>query len=317
VSLCLGVDIGGTKIAAGVVDPAGAIVARTRRDTPADPGELYAQVIDAIEELSAAHPVTAVGLGVAGWIDAARATVQFAPHLPWRNDNVRDHVAAAVGRPVVVENDANAAAWAEYRFGVAATLSGVAPGMIMVTVGTGIGAGIILNDSLVRGAHGVAAELGHIRAVPDGIECRCGRRGCLEQYASGRALVRIAQQRATVEPQRAAHLLALAGGEPTAITGPMVTTAANAGDPVARDAFVDIGTALGIALADLVQVLDPAVLVVGGGVIDAGELLMTPIRAAYGSGFGQRGNFPTAAVVAARLGNDAGIVGAADLARHG
>jgi glucokinase len=333
--LAIGVDIGGTKIAGGVVDAQGRVVVRTYGDTPADDTSRTRRVvIDMIRELTASHPVVAVGVGAAGWVDEAGATVRYSPNLAWRDEPLRDVVAAAVPVPVLVANDGNAAAWAEYRFGAGrrAAYPGsddfMAPGsvafdslaldpMVLVTVGTGVGGGVVIGGQLVRGAHGMAGELGHIRAVPDGLACGCGRRGCLEQYASGRALVRLARTGAAHAPQDAGGLLALAGGEPEAITGPLVTTAARAGDKVAGAAFDEVGRWLGAGLADLVQILDPSLVVIGGGVADAGELLLAPTRQAYAAALAERGTFPVAPVQVAQLGGDAGMIGAADLARRG
>jgi glucokinase len=267
-----------------------------------------------IQELLVAYPVDAVGVGAAGWIDAARSTVLFAPNLAWRNENLRDEVSRYVkGLPVVVENDANAAAWAEFRFGAARTAS---ESMALYTVGTGIGGGIILGGALVRGAHGIAAEPGHVRVVPEGHPCGCGRRGCLEQYASGSALVRFAQAAAKELPDNAGKLLALAGGAVDAITGPMVTQAARAGDPASLGAFDQVGYWLGNSMADLVQVVDPQVIVIGGGVSDAGGLLLGPARLGYADARHARGRLPVAEVQGASLGSFAGVVGAADLARR-
>jgi glucokinase len=314
VTLTIGVDIGGTKVAGGVVDQDGEVVARTRRDTPADDvAKTRDLIIEVVAELAAAYPVTAVGIGAAGWIDSTRATVLFAPNLAWRYEPLRDYVAAAIDLPVVVENDGNVAAWAEFRYGAARDAD---DSMVMFTVGTGIGAGIVLGGGVVRGAHGIAAELGHTIAVPGGHPCGCGRLGCIEQYASGNALVRFAREGARREPDRAGKLLDLAGGDVDAIVGPMVTAAARAGDPVACGAFATIGEWLGMGLADLVQILDPQVLVVGGGVIDAGELLMGPTQRSYVESLAQRGRLPVAEVRAAEMGNVAGVVGAADLARR-
>jgi glucokinase len=183
-------------------------------------------------------------------------------------------------------------------------------------VGTGIGGALVLGGELVRGAHGIAGELGHTTAVPAGHPCGCGKRGCIEQYASGNALVRFAKAIAVEAPERAPALLEFAGGSPGGITGPLVTKAARAGDPAALDAFGQIGRWLGIGLADLVQIVDPQVLVVGGGVIDAGDLLLKPARAAYQDALAQRGRLPVGEIRGALLGNTAGVVGAADLARR-
>ena len=313
-TLTIGVDIGGTKVAGGVVDPDGEVLAQTRHETPADDvAKTRDVIVEVVLELAATHPVTAVGIGAAGWIDAQRSTVLFAPNIAWRNEPLRDYVSAAVNLPVTVENDANVAAWAEFRYGAgrAATDS-----MVMFTVGTGIGGGIVLGGELVRGSHGIAAELGHTLAVPDGHRCGCGRLGCIEQYASGNALVRFARAGARQEPDRATTLLTLAGGDAEAITGPMVTSAARSGDPISCEAFAQIGRWLGIGLADLAQILDPEVMVIGGGVIEAGDLLLGPANRAYLEALAQRVRIPVAEVRPAELGNTAGVVGAADLARR-
>jgi glucokinase len=320
--LAIGIDIGGTKVAGGVVDPHGQVLAQTRADTPAyDLTRTRGVIIDVVRELAAIHPVSAVGIGAAGWIDAERDTIRFAPHLAWRDEPLRDQVAAAVDLPVMVENDANAAAWAEFTFGAAREPNRNRSGagrevdsMVFVALGTGIGGGLVIGGRLVRGAHGFAGEPGHQVAVPDGLLCNCGRHGCLEQYASGKALIRYARAGAAAQPTAASTLLELAGGGEH-ITGPLVATAARAGDKVARDAFDQVGRWLGIGLADLVHVLDPQLLVIGGGVADAGELLLAPTRESYRQSLAARGRLPLAPVRAAQLGNVAGVVGAADLAR--
>ncbi|MET7421074.1 ROK family glucokinase [Dactylosporangium sp. NPDC005555] len=311
--LTIGVDIGGTKVLGGVVDSAGDVLAQTRRDTPAqDPSQTADRIIDVIQELAAAHPVDAVGIGAAGWIDATRSIVQFAPNLAWRNEPLREKITAAVGLPVVVENDGNAATWAEFQFGAGHDAN---DSMVLFTVGTGIGSGIVINGNLIRGTNGIAAELGHMMMVPGGHPCGCGRSGCLEQYASGNALVRFAKADAREKPELAEQLLALVSGDVEAIKGHAVTQAARLGDTVAIGAFEQIGRWLGVALADIVQILDPQVIVVGGGVIDAGDLLMKPARASYEDQLAQRGRLPVAEVRPALMGNLAGVVGAADLAR--
>jgi glucokinase len=313
-TLTIGVDMGGTNVQAGVVDPDGKLLARTRRDTPAESvEEIRDLIVDVVSELAGDHPVEAVGIGAAGFVDAARSTVLFAPNMAWRGEPLRTYVANATGLPVVVENDANVAAWAEFRFGAAKQAEDSA---VMVTVGTGIGGGIVFGGELIRGANGIAAELGHMLAVPDGHPCGCGRVGCLEQYASGKALVRFAKEAAKDDPAKAAALLELAGGAVDEISGPMVTTAAKAGDPLAQRAFGRIGHWLGLGLVDLVQILDPQVLVVGGGVSEAGELLLEPTREVYARSFGARGRFTVAEIRAAEMLNTAGMVGAADLARR-
>lgn len=313
VSLTIGVDIGGTKVLGGVVDPEGKVLETCRRPTPAnDVAATRDVIIEVVRELAGKHEVEAVGIGAAGWIDATRSTVLFAPNLAWRNEPLREYVSAAVDVPVVVENDANAAAWAEFRYGAAEDAD---DSMVMFTVGTGIGGGIVLGGQLLRGAHGMAAETGHMLAVPDGELCGCGRLGCLEQYASGKALVRFARQGAITSPAAAEVLLAKAGGRVEEIAGTMVTTAALEGDPVAIEAFEQIAYWLAQGLADIVQLLDPQVIVIGGGVIEAGDLLMGPLREAYRAALTQRAKLPVAEVRPAEMGNEAGLIGAADLAR--
>lgn len=312
-TLTIGVDIGGTKIIGGVVDPDGGIQAHTRRPTPADDtAKIVVTIVDVVRELRATHDAVAVGVGAAGWIDASRSKILFAPHLAWRNEPLRDLLAAEIDLPVLIENDGNAAAWAEFTFGAAREVD---DSMVLLTVGTGIGGGIIVGGQVVRGAHGVAAEMGHTLAVRNGRLCRCGRRGCLEQYASGSALVRLARQGAREDPVSATRLLDLAGGSSDAIDGPLVTRAARAGDQASLAAFDTVGKWLAGGLSDMVQVLDPQVLVVGGGVAEAGDLLMAPTRRYFEGGLAQRGRLPIAEVRPALMGNKAGLIGAADLAR--
>jgi glucokinase len=314
VTLTIGVDVGGTKVAAGVVDAAGEVLVRIQRNTPADDvAKTRDVIVDVVQELAAGHRVDAVGVGAAGWIDASRSTVLFAPNIAWRNEPLREYVSGAVGLPVIVENDANVAAWAEFRYGAARHAD---DSMVMFTVGTGVGGGIVLGGELIRGAHGIAAELGHMLAVPDGHLCGCGRLGCIEQYASGSALVRFARAGARQEPERATKLLKAAGGSAEAITGRMVTAAARAGDPVSCEAFGQLGRWLGIGLANMAQILDPQILVVGGGVMDAGDLLLGPTHSSFVDALAARGTIPVAEIRPAELGNTAGVVGAADLARR-
>ena len=312
-SLSIGVDIGGTKIAAGVVDAAGSIVSEARRATPsADAEQVEALVVEVVEELRARHDVIAVGIGAAGWVDASRHTVLFAPNLAWRNTPLSDDLAEHIDLPLVVENDANAAAWGEYRFGAGEQ----DPDTIVLTIGTGIGAGLIIDGTLRRGRFGIGGEPGHVRVVPGGRLCGCGNRGCWEQYCSGKALVRAAKEVATERPADAARLLELAGGDVEGINGPVVTKAAQEGDQAAVDCFDEIGRWLGQGLADLAAVLDPGRFVIGGGVAEAGELLLKPARENYAAVLSGRGYRPLAEVVAARLGAEAGLIGAADLARQ-
>ncbi|MEA5154852.1 ROK family glucokinase [Raineyella sp.] len=312
----IGVDIGGTKIAAGVVNASGTILATVRRPTPArDTGEVVTTIVALIDELlsgpGAPGDVGAIGIGAAGFVDSTRSTVLFAPNLAWRDEPLRRAIEDRCGLPAVVENDANAAAWGEFRFGAARG----ADSAVVITVGTGIGGGVILDHQLVRGGHGVAAEIGHLTVDRRGRRCGCGRRGCLEAYASGRALVREAKEIAATSPHHAVRLLTLAGGDPDRITGPQVTQAAREGDPAALECFREIGDWLGAGMADLAAVLDPAMFVLAGGVSETGDLLLRPARAAFLESLTAPTHRPVAEVRLATLGNAAGIIGAADLAR--
>ncbi|WP_422117369.1 ROK family glucokinase [Brachybacterium sp. UNK5269] len=310
--LAIGVDIGGTKIAAGVVDEDGEIIATTTRTTPAtDAALIEAAVADAVAELRAGHEVVGVGVGAAGFVGADRRTVNFAANLAWRQHPLAEELEKLTGLPVVVENDANAAGWAEYRFGAATT----ARHMLMVTVGTGLGGAIVLDGQLVRGSAGFAGEIAHITAVPDGQWCGCGRRGCLEQYTAGTALVRTARRRASAGDARMSPLLQVAGGDRKQIDGPMITRLAQQGDPGAIELIAEIGRWLGMGMASISTLLDPEVIVVGGGVAAAGDLLLGPAREAYAAHLTARNHRPLAPFLPASMGNRAGIVGAADLAR--
>lgn len=311
--LAIGVDIGGTKVAAGVVDDDGQVIDTERRATPGrDVAETERVIAEVVDELVKRHDVVAVGIGAAGWIGSDRATVLFSPHLAWRNEPLRDALADRIGQPVTVENDANAAAWAEYRFGAAQGCRVV----VCVTLGTGIGGGLVVSGVLYRGAYGVATEYGHLCVVPDGRRCACGNRGCWEMYASGTALARDARELADISPVAAHRLLELADGDPEALSGPLVTQAAREGDPAAVEIYTAMGQWLGRGLANLAALIDPSVFVIGGGLSEAGDLLIEPARDSFQRSLTGRGFRPLAAVKLADLGPDAGLVGAADLARR-
>src|ERR1700735_2426864 len=294
--------------AAGVLDEDSRICRKTKRSTPGASPERTADVIgDVVMDLLGRHAAEAVGIGAAGFVDETRSTVLFAPNLAWRNEPLKKQVEDRVGLPVVVENDANAAAWAEVTLGAARGHKDV----MLVAVGTGIGAGIVLNGELYRGRWGMAAEPGHYRVIPDGRLCGCGNRGCWEQYSSGNALVAEAREFARRTPEGAIRLLQLGGGMPEGISGPVITQAATEGDPAALRCFQTIGGWLGQGLADLAAILDPACFVIGGGVSEAGDLLLDPARAAFERALTGRGYRPYAEIKVAQLGQDAGLVGAA------
>ncbi|MFD8703304.1 ROK family glucokinase [Kitasatospora sp. NPDC059648] len=311
-ALTIGVDVGGTKIAAGVVDDAGAILARTRVPTPADPQWAVDAIAQAVRELKEQHPdVTAVGVGAPGFVDSNRSTVIFAPNIDWENEPLRGRIEELTGLSTVVENDANCAAWAEFRFGAAADYQD----MVLITVGTGIGGGIVLDGRLHRGRFGVAGEIGHLNMVPDGLQCGCGGKGCWEQYGSGRALRRYGRERAAADPVRGRRMLALNDGVAETIRGIHITEAAEEGDPLALECYAELSDWLGRGMADLAALFDPGVFVLGGGVSDSGRLLLDPVAKAFEHYLTGGVHRPRAEVVLASMGSAAGIVGAADLAR--
>ncbi|KRE55531.1 ROK family glucokinase [Phycicoccus sp. Soil748] len=315
--LAVGIDIGGTKVAGGLVAQNGTVVARARRDTPhrsKSPGVVEDTIVEVVSELLdlAEDPVVAVGIGAAGFVAADRATVVFAPHLSWRGEPLEANLQRRVPVPISVDNDANAAAWAEWRFGAAQGETH----LMMITLGTGIGGALLFDGQVVRGRYGIAGEFGHMQVVPGGQRCECGNRGCWEQYASGNALVREARSLMTANSPVASDLLDRVEGDPMALTGPLITQAAREGDPTATELLGEIGQWLGIGIANLAAAFDPGTFVIGGGVSAAGDLLLAPARATFRRHLTGRGYRPEAQIVAAQLGNDAGLIGAADLARR-
>jgi len=312
--LSIGIDVGGTKILGGVVDSTGKIIQTHRIDTPKAGGEsLTSAIADVIKELAHQHNVEQIGISAAGFISSDRETILATPNISgWNGVNLKQELFDRTGKRVVVENDANAAAWAEAKHG-----AGVGhKNMIMLTIGTGIGGGIVIDGALYRGAFGVAAEFGHLRVVPDGHLCGCGARGCFEQYGSGNALVRHAKEAISAAPDAAHNLLARGDGTINGVTGKDITEAAHAGDNVAQAAFNTTGHWLGAGIASLISILDPSIVVIGGGVAEAGELLLAPTRESLNRHLPFNGKHPTPEVVAAKLGNEAGLVGVADLARN-
>jgi glucokinase len=294
-----------------VVDEQGSVIDTELRDTPGhDVLDTESVIVEVVDTLSRRHEVAAVGIGAAGWVGTDRATVLFAPHLAWRNEPLRDALQERIGLPVTVENDANAAAWAEYRFGAARD----EPVVVCITLGTGIGGGFVIDGEVYRGAYGVGAEFGHMTMVPAGRRCACGNSGCWEMYASGTALAYDAREIAAAAPAAAHRLVeTAAGGE---LDGPVVTAAARAGDPIAIGIYTAMGRWLGIGMASLAAALDPSIFVVGGGVSEAGErLLLEPARQAFSETLTGRGYRPAARIAMAEFGPRAGLAGAADLAR--
>lgn len=308
----IGVDVGGTKVLAGEVAPDGKVLRTATRRTPGrrvSVAALEDALTAAVMEVADGRTPEGIGLAAAGFVDAAGERVMFAPHLPWAGEDVRRRLTERWGAPVTLDNDANCAAHAESLLGAA---HGASSAMV-VTMGTGIGGALLVGGRLLRGANGMAGEFGHMQVVPDGRQCECGRYGCWEQYSSGNALVRFARARVVAEPT---VLTDLCQGQPDQLTGPMVTAAAEDGDLVARQAFASVGDWLGVGLAGLVAAFDPEVVVVGGGVSAAGDRLLDPARIALGRALAGAEHRMVPEIRAARLGPEAGLIGAALLTRE-
>src|SRR5918995_6326953 len=272
--LAIGLDIGGTKIAGGVVDRTGHIHAVLQEPTPPRSGAVVIATIllDLVARLREGRDVVAVGAGAAGIARWPEGRMLWAPNNAYRNWAIRDELERETGLPAVVDNDANVAGFAEARLGTIPHRQ-----MLFVTVGTGIGGGLVLDGEIYRGPTGMGAELGHMIVDPLGPRCGCGLHGCLEAVASGSALTRMGREAAAADPD---GVIARIGRSQGAVTGHTVTTAAQQDDPTALDIFNRLGRWLGIGIASLATIFELEAVVIGGGVIRTGDLLLTPVRAA-------------------------------------
>ena len=272
--MTVGFDIGGTNARAAVVDAGGTIVESLTTRTPHDAEGLTSTIVDMVGQLRARHDIAAVGVAVAGFLDPSCEVVRFAPHLAWRNDQpVRRDLAAAIGLPVRLEHDANSAAWGEYRYGAGRELDT----WVFFAVGTGIGATLMHNGEIYRGAFGTAPEFGHITVVPGGRACSCGKQGCLERYASGTSLVDCAIDIATRGSFKDSRVYREVVEKRA--SGHDIMAAARDGDELGLAALDSFSTWLGRGLAIVADVLDPAQIVLGGGVSDDADLFLDAARA--------------------------------------
>ena len=308
----IGIDIGGTKLLAVRLDPAGRKAGDPLQvPAPRTPGELVTEVLAAAERLSDGGRPSSIGVGVPGLVDE-HDTLVFAPNLQGAAGAM---IGAALrrgapGAKVWVGNDATAAGWGEFEAGAGVGFTD----MLMVTLGTGIGGGIVVGGRLDEGAHRFAGEFGHMVVDPNGPQCPCGKRGCWERYASGAGLGVLARELAMAGG--APELSQLAGGDPEDVKGEHVTAAAAGGDPAAREIMRRFGWWVALGLANLANLFDPQVIVVGGGLVEAGEVLMEPVRQAFDQLIEAGGLRPMPAVVPASLGPEAGAVGAGLLAAN-
>ncbi|KZE98525.1 MAG: ROK family protein [Rhodococcus sp. (in: high G+C Gram-positive bacteria)] len=310
-SLTIGIDVGGTSLRASVVDPSGQVIDSTQSPTPHTASALEQGLERVVRELADRHPVSAVGLAVAGFVDSDQKSVRFAPHLPWVNSPVARRMSDRIGLPVLLEHDANSAAWAEYRFGAAADGRNV----VMVAIGTGIGAALLIDGRIYRGSYGVAPELGHIQVVPDGRACPCGKRGCWERYCSGTALVDTAVEMLAADQGSSTILARDVFLDPGSLTGRRIASAAQDGDEIGLRTMQDFTRWLGVGLAMVSDIYDPDLIVIAGGVATSSSQFLneaTEHCARLVTGAGHR---PLARIRATQLGEAAGMIGAADLAR--
>jgi glucokinase len=307
----IGVDLGGTKLLAGVVDADLRVHHRTQRLVPhADTAALLDSVCQAVEEarVAARAPIVAVGFGIACLMDDRRGVAATSVHLPIADLPFADVMRERLGLPVQVDNDANAAMLVEWRAGAARG----ATDAVLLTIGTGIGGGLVVGGRLARGSIGAGPELGHMVIDEHGPPCPggCPGRGCLEAFVSGEAIGRAGTQAALDRPDSALGRV-LASGR--AVTGPLVTELAWDGDPVARAVIETSGRHLGVGITSLVNIFNPSVVVVGGGVIAAGDMLLEPARAVVA----QRALWPArdvVEIVPAHFAEEAGMLGAATMA---
>jgi glucokinase len=309
-SCVIGVDLGGTKLLAGVVGPDLSVRHRIRRPSLGlDQAALMSAIAEAVGELREAEEVAAVGFGIPVTLDQRSGTAVYSTHLPLAGVPFASVMSERLGIPVVVDNDGNCAVLAEARFGA----GGGSGDVVMLTLGTGIGGGLLLGGKLQRGWIGAGGELGHMVIDMNGPPCQgaCPNRGCLEVMASGSALVREASLRVARRPDTALGAALENGRE---LTGPFVTEMAHDGDPVALDAIGTVGRALGVGLSSIVNVLNPEVIVIGGGVIAAGDMLLAPAREEMLTR-ALRPARDAVRVVAAEFGEEAGMIGAALMAR--
>ncbi|ALC06367.1 glucose kinase [Corynebacterium deserti GIMN1.010] len=308
----VGFDIGGTNMRAGLVDASGHIITSLSAPSPRTTHDMERGIFDLVAELKSQYPVDAVGLAVAGFLDPECETVRFAPHLPWRDEPVRSKLEDLLGLPVRLEHDANSAAWGEHRFGAGQG----ADNWVLLALGTGMGAALIDNGEIYRGAFGTAPEFGHLRVVRGGRPCSCGKEGCLERYCSGTALVYTARELASHGRFPTSPLRTQITTNPESVTGKMITSAARDGDELGIAVVSDFSEWLGETLSIIADVLDPGMIIIGGGVSRDADLYLDQAIQHYSTRIVGAGHRPLAKIGTAKLGGDAGMIGVADLARR-
>jgi len=308
--LTIGIDIGGTKISSGVVDSSGNLIDSSKCSTPAEGGkDLISSVVNLVKELNKKHEIKGIGISIAALISSDYGTIVGAPNIANLSKlNFANEIKEEFKLPIIIENDANSAMWAEFKFGNA---KGLNPVMFFI-IGTGVGGGLVIDGKLFKGANGIGAEFGHMCVVPNGLLCGCGAKGCIEQYASGGALIRYANEALLANPDKSEEVLSFGEGK---LSGTALTKAAKAGNELALAAFSKQADWLGLACASYSLIIDPQAIIIGGGVVDAGELFLAPVRAAMRKYMPFAESHVPPKIIAAKFGNDAGLIGAADLVR--
>ena len=298
----IGIDIGGTKICGALIVEGGNILKSVKVDTPQGEASDTAHVVSGVIKEIISNDVVGIGLGVPGWVDHEKGTIYNTPNLSLSGFDLRGAIHDKFNLPVFIDNDANLAVLAEHSFGMAKDYKNV----IGLTVGTGIGGGIILNGKVYRGVTGTGAEIGHMVVQPNGPKCGCGSSGCLDVMASGTGLIRAAKER--INKGKESQILKLANGNIENIQGPMITKAAENGDKLAKECFDEVGFWLGIGINNLINICNPEMIILGGGVAGTGDLIMDPVRKVI-----LERTKDVCKIVISKLGNEAGMLGAGAL----
>ncbi|QPK94639.1 ROK family glucokinase [Actinomyces sp. zg-332] len=306
----IGIDIGGTKIAAGLVNQDGEILESYIEETSsANLEKINDDIVFLSEKLAKDKQIVGIGVATTGFISKDRDKILFGTNIEHKSYNLKKVLEERLPYKIVIENDANAAGWAEYKFGAGKGASS----MLMITSGTGIGGANIIDNKLVRGNYGKGGEVGHMKIVPNGAWCSCGLSGCLEAYASGSALVRNATNLLKANPSKMQNILKHC--PENKIIGPAITLAAQEGDETAKDLLAEIGYWIGYGAANLATINDPEIIVIGGGVCAAKDLILKHVKSSYYENLSSGAYTDTADIVLAQMQNDAGMIGSADLAR--
>ncbi|EEI26715.1 ROK family protein [Corynebacterium glucuronolyticum] len=310
--LTLGFDIGGTNLRGAVVDRNGTILDSAQIPTPSSEDMMERGIVHVANKLRVSWDIEACGLAIAGFIDPDLETVSYGPHVPWRNAPVRERLESKLGIPVRIEHDANSAAWGEYRFGAAMQ----ARTWVLFAIGTGIGATLMVDGNIYRGAFGVAPEFGHLVVVPGGRSCSCGKNGCLERYCSGTALEETAREVIGCAQFEESELARAYRDEPEKLSGRVIMAAAKRGDPAALAVVNNFAMWLGHGLSIVSDVLDPELIVIAGGVADEATLYLDKAQEVYSESIVGAGFRRLARLKTAELGSAAGMIGVSDLARE-